>query len=118
MELLEQIQAIVKDAAEALAAAKDAAAVEAVRAKTIGRNGSFTALGPLMGKVPPEDKPKMGRAFNEAKQELAKLLEEAKTQNTDILITTEKDAVKIKTLTQKTIYALKLGIDWDAETIL
>ena len=78
MELLEQIQAIVKAAAEALAAANDAAAVEAVRAKTIGRNGSFTALGPLMGKVSPEDKPKMGRAFNEAKQELAKLLEEAK----------------------------------------
>ena len=48
MELLEQIQAIVKDAAEALAVANDAAAVEAVRAKTIGRNGSFTALGPLM----------------------------------------------------------------------
>ena len=41
----------------------------------------------------------------------------AKQCSCDELITTEKDAVKIKNLTQKTIYALKLDIDWDAETI-
>jgi len=51
-------------------------------------------------------------------KDIEKLFEEAKNINTDILITTEKDAVKIKPLTQKAIYALKLGIDWDAETIL
>ena len=51
-------------------------------------------------------------------KDIEKLFEEAKNMNTEILITTEKDAVKINPLTQKAIYALKLGIDWDAETIL
>lgn len=51
-------------------------------------------------------------------KDIEKLFAQAQKSNTDILITTEKDAVKIKSITQKAIYALKLGIDWDAETIL
>ncbi len=54
--------------------------------------------------------------YNE--KDIDELLQQAKNSNANYLITTEKDAVKIKTITQKTIYALKLGIDWDAETIL
>ena len=78
MELLDQIQTIVKEAEAALASAKSENDVEAVRAKTIGRNGAFTALGPMMGKVPPELKPVAGKAFNVAKQSLLANLEEAK----------------------------------------
>ena len=51
-------------------------------------------------------------------KDIETLFKQAKNTNANILITTEKDAVKIKNLTQKAIYALKLGIDWDAETIL
>ena len=51
-------------------------------------------------------------------QDVECLLETANTSSADVLVTTEKDAVKVKNLTQKAIYALKLGIDWDAETIL
>ena len=83
MELLDQIQTIVKEAEAALASAKSENDVEAVRAKTIGRNGAFTALGPMMGKVPPELKPVAGKAFNEAKQTLLAKLEEAKNRIAD-----------------------------------
>lgn len=51
-------------------------------------------------------------------QDVERLFAIAEAQNINVLITTEKDAVKVKDLTQKAIYALKLGIDWDAETIL
>ena len=51
-------------------------------------------------------------------EDINKILSEANEINADLIITTEKDAVKIKQLTDKAIYALKLGIDWDAENIL
>ena len=78
MELLEKIQSIVEEARQALASAKTESDVEAVRAKTIGRNGAFTALGPLMGKIPPEQKREAGKAFNDAKQTLLALIENAR----------------------------------------
>ncbi len=78
MELTDKINQIVTDAAKALAEAKDPAAVEAVRVASLGRNGAFTALGPLMGKVPPELKRDAGIAFNKAKNQLAAMIEEAK----------------------------------------
>ena len=83
MELLDQIQAIVREAETALASAKTENDVETIRAKTIGRNGAFTALGPLMGKIPPEEKPVAGRAFNEAKQTLLAKIEETKNRIAD-----------------------------------
>ncbi len=83
MELLDQIQSIVREAETALASAKTENDVETIRAKTIGRNGAFTALGPLMGKIPPEEKPVAGRAFNEAKQTLLAKIEETKNRIAD-----------------------------------
>ena len=83
MELLDQIQAIVTDAETALASAKTENDVEAVRTKTVGRNGAFTALGPLMGKVPADQKPVVGKAFNVAKQTLLAKIEEAKNRIAD-----------------------------------
>ena len=78
MELLEKIQSIVEEARQALASAKSESDVEAVRAKTIGRNGAFTALGPLMGKIPPEQKREAGKAFNDGKQTLLAMIESAR----------------------------------------
>lgn len=83
MELLDQIQAIVTDAETALASVKTENDVEAVRTKTVGRNGAFTALGPLMGKVPADQKPVVGKAFNVAKQTLLAKIEEAKNRIAD-----------------------------------
>ena len=45
-----------------IAAAKDAAAVEALRVKYIGRNGSIPALIKAMKDVPKEERPAFGKA--------------------------------------------------------
>ena len=77
-ELLEQLKTISAEASEALAQAKTEADVEAVKNKTIGRNGAITGLSPMMGKIAKEDKPQAGKAFNEVKTLLQKQLEEAR----------------------------------------
>ena len=83
MELLEKIQSILEETRTALSSAKTEADIEAVRAAAIGRNGSFTALGPLMGKVPPEQKREAGIAFNQGKQSINAMLEEAREKIAD-----------------------------------
>ncbi len=95
MELLDQIQAIVREAETALASAKTENDVETIRAKTIGRNGAFTALGPLMGKIPPEEKPVAGRAFNEAKQTLLAKIEETKNRIADSAAESTSEAIDV-----------------------
>lgn len=95
MELLDQIQAIVREAETALASAKTENDVETIRAKTIGRNGAFTALGPLMGKIPPEEKPVAGRAFNEAKQTLLAKIEETKNRIADSAAESASEAIDV-----------------------
>lgn len=95
MELLDQIQAIVREAETALASAKTENDVETIRAKTIGRNGAFTALGPLMGKIPPEEKPVAGRAFNETKQTLLAKIEETKNRIADSAAESASEAIDV-----------------------
>ena len=76
-ELLQKLQAITADAKSALTAASTPADVEAVKNRTLGRNGAITALSPMMGKLPAEDKRAAGMAFNEAKQGIQAALNEA-----------------------------------------
>ena len=76
-ELLQQLQTITGDAKTALAAAATPADIEAVKNRTLGRNGAVTALSPMMGKLPNEDKRAAGMAFNEAKQAIQAALNEA-----------------------------------------
>ena len=82
-ELLEKLTEITSSATEALAAATTEADVENVKNKTIGRNGSLTALAPMMGKIAKEDKPVAGNAFNEAKTTIQNQLEEARERLAD-----------------------------------
>ena len=82
-ELLEKLTEITSSATEALAAATTEADVENVKNKTIGRNGSLTALAPMMGKIAKEDKPVAGKAFNEAKTTIQNQLEEARERLAD-----------------------------------
>lgn len=77
-ELLEKLKEITAGAKDALAAATSEAEVENVKNKTVGRNGSLTALSPMMGKVAKEDKPQAGKAFNEAKNSLQQMIDEAR----------------------------------------
>ena len=66
-ELLSQLNTIRDEALAALENAKSDADIEAVKNRTIGRSGAITALSPMMGKIPPENKKQAGMAFNEVK---------------------------------------------------
>lgn len=77
-ELLSRLKEITAEAEAALNAAKAEADVEGVKNRTIGRNGAVTALSPMMGKLPAEDKREAGKAFNETKTFLLNALEEAR----------------------------------------
>ena len=52
-----------------IAAAADAAAVEALRVKYVGRNGSIPALIKAMKDVPKEDRPAFGKAVQAWRQQ-------------------------------------------------
>ena len=77
-ELLSQLAAITAEAENALSLAKTENDIDAVKNKTIGRNGAITALSPVMGKLPPESKRDAGKAFNEAKESIQNALREAR----------------------------------------
>jgi phenylalanyl-tRNA synthetase alpha chain len=76
--LVDRINALVQEAVKALEAAASEAEAEAVRVKTIGRNGELPALSSQMGALPPEGKREAGKAFNEAKNLIQSKIEEAK----------------------------------------
>ena len=63
---LEQAKA---ECLKAIAAAADAAAVEALRVKYVGRNGSIPALIKAMKDVPKEERPAFGKAVQAWKTE-------------------------------------------------
>ena len=77
-ELLDKLSAITAEAEAMLKAAATAADVENAKNKLTGRNGSLTALAPMMGKIAKEDKPTAGKAFNEAKNAVQAMIEEAR----------------------------------------
>ncbi len=94
-ELLEKLKEITAGAKDALAAATSEAEVENVKNKTVGRNGSLTALSPMMGKVAKEDKPQAGKAFNEAKNSLQQMIDEARRRLEDASGDSAKEAIDV-----------------------
>lgn len=79
-ELLEELRKIAADAVADLASAADEAAIEAVKNRTLGRSGKITAMSPLMGQLPKEDKREAGMAFNQCKTQIQEALEAAKNR--------------------------------------
>ncbi len=77
-ELLNKLKEITAEAENSLASAKTESDIDAVKNKTIGRNGAITALSPVMGQIPPEAKRDAGKAFNEAKNKIQNALNEAR----------------------------------------
>ena len=92
-ELLSQLKAITEDALSALAAAKTDADVEAVKNRTLGRNGAVTALSPMMGKLPNESKRDAGKAFNETKTAIQEALNAARERLEDA--TSDANAIDV-----------------------
>ena len=75
---LAELETAKADSLKEIAAAKDAAAVEALRVRYVGRNGSIPALIKAMKDVPKEERPAFGKAVQAWKAEVEAALQQAK----------------------------------------
>ncbi len=72
----EQLAKIRAAALEAVEAAADAAALEALRVKYLGKKGELTAVLKQMGSLSPEERPQMGQLANDVRAALVNALED------------------------------------------
>ncbi len=77
-QLLKELRSIRDDALNALKKASTEADVEAVKNRTLGRNGAITALSPQMSAVPREGKREAGIEFNDVKNAIKAALDAAR----------------------------------------
>ena len=75
----EQLAKIRAEAISALESAKDAAALDALRVKYLGKKGELTGVLKMMGKLSPEERPVMGQLANDVRAALEQALEERGT---------------------------------------
>jgi phenylalanyl-tRNA synthetase alpha chain len=73
--MLERIEEIRGEAATAIAAAGDSAALEELRVRYLGRKAELTAILRGIAELPPEQRGAVGGAANKARKELESLLE-------------------------------------------
>lgn len=71
----EQLEAIRSQALTSIAAAQDAAALEALRVQYLGKKGELTAVLKQMGKLSPEERPVMGQLANEVRSAVESAVE-------------------------------------------
>ena len=71
----EQLEAIRKQALEAVAATQNSAELDAVRVQYLGKKGELTAVLKQMGKLSPEERPIMGQMANEVRAALEGAIE-------------------------------------------
>ena len=76
----EQLERIKQEALDAMHAAQDAAALDAVRVRVLGKKGELTAVLKQMGKLSAEERPVMGQLANTVRAELEAELETRKTE--------------------------------------
>ncbi|MDD6642874.1 MAG: phenylalanine--tRNA ligase subunit alpha [Firmicutes bacterium] len=76
----EELERIKQQALEAMQAAQDIAALDAVRVRVLGKKGELTAVLKQMGKLSAEERPVMGQLANTVRAELEAELETRKTE--------------------------------------
>ena len=74
--MLNALQQIRQQAAEALAQADDLKALDDLRVKYLGKKGELTAILKQMGKLSAEERPKVGQLANEVRSGIEALVEE------------------------------------------
>ena len=77
MGLIEELDALEARAKDMIAAADDAAALEAARVALLGKKGEITQVMHMMGKVAPEERPVLGKRANELRRMAESLIEHA-----------------------------------------
>jgi len=80
---LAELEKAKADSLKEIAAATDRAAVEALRVKYVGRNGSIPALIKAMKDVPKEERPAFGKAVQAWKAEVEAALQQVKGEGQD-----------------------------------
>jgi len=73
-----KLGSLADEARQQIAAAADAAQLEAVRVRYLGRKGELSQISRQMGKLAPEERARIGRLLNTVKRELEELLDERK----------------------------------------
>ena len=73
----EQLAKIKAEALSAFAQAKDAAALDGLRVKYLGKKGELTGVLKMMGKLSPAERPVMGQLANDVRAALETALEES-----------------------------------------
>ena len=71
----EQLEKLARESLEAVAAAGDMAALDALRVRYLGKKGELTAILKQMGKLSAEERPAMGQLANEVRAALEQALE-------------------------------------------
>ena len=74
----EQLQALVKDASEAIEKSEDLKSLDDLRVKYLGKKGEITSLKKNISKLPNEEKPMAGKLINETSKEVENKLEARK----------------------------------------
>jgi phenylalanyl-tRNA synthetase alpha chain len=93
--MTDDLHALETEAAAAIAAAADPAALEAVRVALLGRNGRLTALLRELGKTPPEQRRERGAALNALRDRLAAALEARRVTLDEAALTARLAAERI-----------------------
>lgn len=75
----EQLEKLARESLEAVAAAGDMAALDALRVRYLGKKGELTAILKQMGKLSAEERPLIGQLANQVRAEIEAHLEERRT---------------------------------------
>src|SRR3990167_8894405 len=70
-----ELSAIVNDAKSQIAIAKDAAAIQELRVKYLGKKGALTEIMKQLGKLDPAERPIAGQWINDAKMQVQQFLD-------------------------------------------
>ncbi len=71
---MENLDALVADTLDTIAATDDPAELESLRVSKLGKKGELTALLKQLGKLPADERPAAGARINEAKERVAEAL--------------------------------------------
>ncbi len=74
------LESLVGEAEQAIAAANDLQTLDQIRVGYLGKSGRLTVQLKQLGKLPPEQRPQAGQAINKAKQALQQAIEARKAQ--------------------------------------
>ena len=89
------IEKLVAEAGEQIAAATDVAALDQVRVKYLGKAGLLTAELKKLGGLPKEDRPKAGQAINAAKQDVQGKIEARRAELEQAALQARLDSERI-----------------------